>query len=335
MKRLPVAALALVLLTAACGGDPDEGGGGEAGGDGRLVIATTVAPLTSIVSTVAGDRATVEGIVPEGADSHTFEPKPSVAELTSTADVLYLNGLQLEEPTRKLAEANLADGSDVVELGGGAIDEDDYIFDFSFPEEGGKPNPHLWTDPSLALRYAEIVRDDLSKRDPDNADYYRDNTQRFSDQIDALDVAMRTSFATVPKRRLLTYHDSFPYFARNYDWKIIGAIQLADLEDPTPKEVARLIDQVKKEDVPAIFGSEVFPSPVLEQIGREADVRYVDDLRDDDLLGEPGDAEHSWLGLMRFDFITMTEALGGDATALKAVPLQAEGQIPDQAKYPQ
>ena len=64
MKRLPVAALALVLLTAACGGDPDEGGGGEAGGDGRLVIATTVAPLTSIVSTVAGDRATVEGIVP-------------------------------------------------------------------------------------------------------------------------------------------------------------------------------------------------------------------------------------------------------------------------------
>ena len=203
------------------------------------------------------------------------------------------------------------------------------------PSRRRAANPHLWTDPSLALRYAEIVRDDLSKRDPDNADYYRDNTQRFSDQIDALDVAMRTSFATVPKRRLLTYHDSFPYFARNYDWKIIGAIQLEDLEDPTPKEVARLIDQVKKEDVPAIFGSEVFPSPVLEQIGREADVRYVDDLRDDDLLGEPGDAEHSWLGLMRFDFITMTEALGGDATALKAVPLQAEGQIPDQAKYPQ
>ena len=74
---------------------------------------------------------------------------------------------------------------------------------------------------------------------------------------------------------------------------------------------------------------------IRDRIGREADVRYVDDLRDDDLLGEPGDAEHSWLGLMRFDFITMTEALGGDATALKAVPLQAEGQIPDQAKYPQ
>ena len=66
--------------------------------------------------------------------------------------------------------------------------------------------------------------------------------------------------------------------------------------------------------MPAIFGSEVFPSPVLEQIGEEAGVRYVDVLRDDDLPGEPGEAEHSWLGLMRFDYVTITEALGGDAT---------------------
>ena len=71
--------------------------------------------------------------------------------------------------------------------------------------------------------------------------------------------------------------------------------------------------------MPAIFGSEVFPSPVLEQIGREAGVEYVDELRDDDLPGEPGDAEHSWLGLMRFDYITMTEALGGDAVRARGV----------------
>ena len=100
---------------------------------------------------------------------------------------------------------------------------------------------------------------------------------------------------------------------------MIGAIQVSDFEDPTPSEVAGLIDQVKAEGVPAIFGSEVFPSPVLEQIGKEAGVTYVDELRDDDLPGEPGDAEHSWLGLMRFDFVTMTEALGGDASALEGV----------------
>jgi ABC-type Zn uptake system ZnuABC Zn-binding protein ZnuA len=97
--------------------------------------------------------------------------------------------------------------------------------------------------------------------------------------------------------------------------------------------VADLIEQVRAEGVPAIFGSEVFPSPVLEQIGKETGVRYVDVLRDDDLPGAPGDPEHSWLGLMRFDYITMTEALGGDASALRTVDV--DDVTADRAEYPQ
>lgn len=299
----------------------------------RIRIATTVAPITSIVANIVGDRADVTGIVPEGTNSHTFEPRPSVAELLSTVDVVYINGLMLEEPTRDLAEANLPDGSDIVELGTLTIPESDYIYDFSFPESGGKPNPHLWTDPRLAVRYAEIVKDDMSARDPANASYYAANYDTFAGIVDELDAAMRESFATVPVRKLLTYHDAYAYFAEDYDWDVIGAIQVSDFEDPTPQEVIALIDQVKAEGVPAIFGSEVFPSPVLETIGREAGVDYVDTLRDDDLPGEPGDAEHSWLGLMRFDYITMTEALGGDASALRAVDVR--NAAPDEATYPQ
>ncbi len=321
----------VALAGAACGGD-DDTGALAAGGD-RLRIATTVAPITSIVANIVGDRADVEGIVPEGTNSHTFEPKPSVAELLSDADVVYINGLVLEEPTRELAEENLKDGAEIVELGTLTLPEDEYIYDFSFPKSEGKPNPHLWTDPTLARRYAEIVKDDMSERDADNADYYAANYDKFSDLIDELDAAMRESFATIPNRELLTYHDAYAYFAKTYDWKVIGAIQVSDFEDPTPAEVADLIDQVKAEGVPAIFGSEVFPSPVLEQIGREAGVKYVDELRDDDLPGEPGDVEHSWLGLMRFDYITMTEALGGEASALKGVELR--NVAPDTAKYPQ
>ncbi|HXF36487.1 MAG TPA: metal ABC transporter substrate-binding protein, partial [Actinomycetota bacterium] len=116
-------------------------------------------------------------------------------------------------------------------------------------------------------------------------------------------------------RKLLTYHDSFPYFAREYGWEIIGAIQPSDFSEPTPQEVARLIDQIRRAGVPAIFGSEVFPSPVLEQIARETGARYVDDLRDDDLPGEPGEPDHSYLGLMVFDYRTFMGALGGDASA--------------------
>lgn len=328
--RATLVGLALLLGTvgAACRDDA-----GAPAADGRLRIATTVAPITSIVANIVGDRARVTGIVPEGTNSHTFEPKPSVAELLSEADVVYLNGLGLEEPTRQLAEENLGDGAEVVELGTMTIPENQYIYDFSFPREGGAPNPHLWTDPTLVRRYAEIVKDDVSERDPDNAEYYAANYDSFSALIDELDTAMRASFATIPERKLLTYHDAYAYFAETYGWDVIGAIQVSDFEDPTAAEVADLIDQLKAESVPAIFGSEVFPSPVLEQIGREAGVTYVDELRDDDLPGEPGQPEHSWLGLMRFDYITMTDALGGDASALEAVELR--NIAPDEAEYPQ
>lgn len=327
-----IALVLIVVAAAGCGSEAKGAGSSDAGGD-RLKIATTVAPITSIVANIVGNRADVVGIVPEGTNSHTFEPKPSVAELLATSDVVYINGLKLEDPTRGLAQENLKDGADIVELGTKAIPEDKYIYDFSFPKAGGKPNPHLWTDPTLARKYAEIVKDDMSKRDPNNADYYAANYKKFSGLIDEFDAAMRKSFATIPKRELLTYHDAYAYFAKTYDWKVIGAIQVSDFEDPTPGEVADLIDQIKAEKVPAIFGSEVFPSPVLKQIGEEAKVKYVDDLRDDDLPDEPGDVNHSWLGLMRFDFITMTEALGGDASALKQV--EVRNVAPDEATYPQ
>jgi len=327
-----VAAVALALVAAACGGGSETSSADGAGG-GRLRIATTVAPITSIVSSVVGDRAEVTGIVPEGTNSHTFEPRPSVAELLSTADVVFLNGLVLEEPTRQLAEANVADGAEIVALGERTLTPEQYVYDFSFPRSEGKPNPHLWTDPTLTRRYAEVVRDVVSARDPANAGYYAANYEAFAALIDRFDAAMRTAFATVPVRKLLTYHDAYAYFARTYDWQVIGAIQVSDFEDPTPAEVARLVDQVRAEGVPAIFGSEVFPSPVLDQIAREAGVRYVDDLRDDDLPGAPEDADHSWFGLMRFDFVTMTEALGGDAAALRAL-VPPDGP-PDGASYPQ
>ena len=324
--------LAAVVAVSAAGCADDRAAAGD---DGRLQVATTVAPITSIAANVGGDRVKITGIVPEGTNSHTFEPKPSDAELLSRVDVLYVNGLKLEEPTTKLAEQNLRDGAQIVELGTTSIAPSEYAYDVSFPKSGGKPNPHLWTDPKYAIRYARVIRDDLVKRDPGNTAYYDANFERFKAKVDDFDTAMRTSFATIPRprRKLLTYHDAYAYFGRDYGWDIIGAIQLSDFEDPTPKAVARLIDQVRAEKVPAIFGSEVFPSPVLAQIGKEAGVTYVDTLRDDDLPGEPGDPQHSWLGLMHYDYLTITEAMGGDATALKA--FTPADTAPDRASYPQ
>src|SRR5215213_6723345 len=104
-RHAALVAGALALIAAGCGEDAGPS-------DGRLSVATTVAPITSIVANVGGDRVQITGIVPEGTNSHTFEPKPSVAELLSTIDVLYVNGLKLEEPTKRLAEQNMKDGAD-------------------------------------------------------------------------------------------------------------------------------------------------------------------------------------------------------------------------------
>jgi ABC-type Zn uptake system ZnuABC Zn-binding protein ZnuA len=326
-------------VLAACGSDDSTDGGAADGtasvSDDQLQVVTTVAPITSIAANIIGERAEIVGIVPEGTNSHTFEPPPSAAEVMTTADVVFINGLQLEEPTKELAEANVSDGVRIVQLGDETISPEQYKYDFSFPEDGGKPNPHLWTDPTLVKAYADIIRDNMVALDPEGTDYYNANFDEFVVLVDDFDAAIRESFDTIPEdqRKLVTYHDAYAYFADTYGWNVIGAVQPADFGDPTPADVVNLIDQIEAEQVPAIFGSEVFPSPILEQIAQETGATYVDDLRDDDLPGAPGEEDHSWLGLMKFNFVTMTEALGGDASSLGDFVVR--NVTVDNAEYPQ
>ncbi|MCW2605653.1 MAG: putative metal transporter metal-binding protein [Frankiales bacterium] len=330
---LALAAVVSLSLSACASGSPDDADDGAA--PGKKQIVSTVAPITSIISNVVGDRAVVTGVVPEGTNSHTFDPPPQIAAVMEKSDVVFVNGLQLEEPTFELAEANAPKSAKIVKVGEEILPESGYIYDFSFPKEDGKPNPHLWTDPLYAAKYADVVKDTMVKADPANADYYTANHKAFIAKVTALSDALKADQATIPdgRKELLTYHDAYAYFAKDYGWNVIGAVQPANFEDPQPREVARIIDQVKERKVPVIFGSEVFPSKVLEQIAKATGARYEDSLRDDDLPGKPGTAEHSWLGLMRYDYVTMIEGLGGTATRLKA--LDVADVAPDKADYPQ
>ena len=309
--------LTIALLGAGCGGS----GSAEVIDDGRPIILTTVAPITNITQNIVCDSAQVIGIVPEGVNSHTFEPRPSDAAAMGTADLVITNGLNLELPTLRLAENNVDADARIIQLGDSAIDPNDWIFDFSFPEADGDPNPHLWTNPAYGVRFVEIIRDEVIALDPSRSEQYTANASVLIDRLDELEVALRAATETVPAeaRRLLTYHDSFPYFARDFGWEVIGAIQPSDFSEPSPSEVAALIDQIRAQQVGAIFGSEVFPSPVLEQIAEETGATYIDDLRDDDLPGTPGSPEHSYIGLLVFDYVTIIDALGGDSSPLDAI----------------
>ena len=322
-------ALALIASLSACSSNSETGAE-----DTRPLVATTVSPITSIAASIGGDRIRIEGIVPEGTNSHTFEPSPRIAKLLSNADLILINGLKLEDPTLELAERNKKAETRIVELGTVVLPESDYIYDFSFPKEEGKPNPHLWTDPGYAIKYAQVIRDEFTALDPDSADYFSANFETFKAQATELGAAVAQDQKSVPvgNLKLLTYHDAYAYFAKAYGWTIIGALQPGSFSDPSPADVARIIEQVKSQKVKTIFGSEVFPSAVLEEIGRASGARYEDTLRDDDLPGVPGDATHSWLGLMKYNYSTMIKGLGGTPTLIDLIKVIA---IPISAKYPQ
>lgn len=291
----------------------------------KPLVVTTVAPLTNIVSNIAGDRVEVKGIIPEGTDSHTFEPRPSDTDLLSKANLVIANGLHLEAPTEKMAKASKQKDTQIYELGSNTITEKEWLFDFSFPKEKGDPNPHLWVNPKYAGNYAKLAAQQLTALDPAGKDYYETNLKNYLERIDALDKATVAVVASIPakNRKLLTYHDSWAYWARQYGFEVIGAIQPSNFKEPSAQEVAKLIDQVKKVGVPAIFGSEVYPSKVEEQIAREAKVKTAN-TADDELPGkgsanamEDTNPEHTYIGMMANNMKIISSSLGGNPDLVK------------------
>ncbi|GBC72946.1 Manganese-binding lipoprotein MntA [archaeon HR04] len=289
----------------------------------KLVIVTSVAPITNIVKNVVCERVDLIGIVPEGVDSHTFEPTPSDARRIRSADLVIINGLNLEVSFERIVDAAREDNPRIqlLKLADNTISHEEWIFDFSFPKERGDPNPHLWLNVAYVIRYVELIRDKLIELDPDNASYYANNAEQYIARLMVLDEGIMRAVQSIPveNRKLLTYHDSWAYFAKRYGMKVIGAVQPSDFGEPTPQEVARIIEQIREENVPAIFASEVFPSKVVEQIAREADVKIVETLADDVLPGRVGEPEHTYIGMMLENMRNMVVPLGGNVDALHGI----------------
>lgn len=314
-KMLLAGVLAVVL--AGCAGQR----GFEAKAAPRLKVVATVAPITNMVQNVGGSHVDVIGIVPEGTDSHTFQPVPSDAKLLAEADLIIMNGLHLETPTEQMALANKKPDTPILHLGDDTVARKDWVFDFSFPESNGDPNPHLWLNVDHAMSYVRLIAAKLSELDPTHQGDYDRSSQTYLSQLAALDQGIAAAVRTIPdgQRKLLTYHDSWSYFAQRYGMTVIGAMQPADFSQPSAREVANMIDQIRREQVAAIFGSEVFPSKVLAQMASEAGAKYVDKLADDALPDSPGAPTHTYIGMMLANMRAMVPALGGNVDALAGI----------------
>lgn len=288
-----------------------------------LNVITSVSPITNIVKNIAGDKINLTGLVPEGVNSHTFEPVPSDIVKLSNADLVIINGLFLEDNMEKVVNESLKNKPDIqlLKLADGTINSTGWIFDFSFPKEQGHPNPHLWLNPVNAMKFANLTKDKLIEMDPNNTAYYTENAKKYLVLLKQLDEGIKTAVQSVPpeNRKLVTYHDSWAYFAPRYNMTVIGAVQPSDFSEPSPLDIAKLIDQIKAEKVPAIFASEVFSNRITDQIAKEAGVNVVQTLSDDTLPGNLTSPNHTYVGMMLDNMENMVVPLGGNTSSLSNI----------------
>lgn len=185
-------------------------------------------------------------------------------------------------------------------------------------DEGPGPNPHVWTSLRNAAALVQGIEATLVDLDPDGEEQYRHAAADYIDVLMDLDQRVSDAVGTIPDehRTLVTYHDAWTYFARDYDLDYATAVQPGDFSEPSAAEVRQVIDLIRELDVSVVFGSEEFPTPVLEAIAAETGATYNADLSDDVLPGDVGSDEHTYLELMRRNAHTIVSALGGDASQL-------------------
>jgi len=282
-----LAALALVLgVLVSCGATPALGGK-------PLVLATTTL-FADMAANVGGERVRVESIVPAGAHVEEYEPKPEDSKRVAQASLFFTNGLDLDKWADPLLRDKKKDAP-VIVLSDGLVALDD--------------NPHMWFDVQLARRYVEKMRDALIALDPAGRDYYAQRASQYDAQLVQLDKDTRTQVATIPpaRRKLVTSHDAFPYYAKAYGLEVVGFAQVEAGKDPTPSELAELVKTCREAGVPAIF-SEVGVSPAIAQtLAKEAGItKVITDLPTDSVVEPPAD---TYIGVVRAVTQKIVEAL--------------------------
>ncbi|MGQ9734996.1 MAG: metal ABC transporter substrate-binding protein [Thermaceae bacterium] len=248
----------------------------------QVQVAATTPILADLVAQVGGDRVKVAGLVPLGADPHTFEPRPSAVRMLSRARILFANGLGLETYLSKLRPL-LPQGAKVVEL---APDQPDLICGLlGLREKGvhlhGDCDPHLWLDPTYAVRYAERIAKELSLLDPEGKAYYEERLKAFRAQALAEDQALAACLEG-KRLRVIVTHLSLLYFARRYGVEIVGALMDAHAQETGPRTRIALLKEAQTGRVDFVVAEPQFPKAKAEALAKELNlpvlVLYTDAL---------------------------------------------------------
>jgi ABC-type Zn uptake system ZnuABC Zn-binding protein ZnuA len=295
-------ALALVALVTGCDSDSD-------GGDRAITAVATTAHVADFTRNVGGDRVEVRGLVSPRSDPHGYEPRPSDAKAVAEADVVLRSGGDLDE---WLEDVLAGAGEDVPEVN--LIDSVETI------EGEGEIDPHWWQDPRNVMRAVEAIRDALVEADPDGRVEYERNAAAYLDRLRALDRSIADCVDRVPavRRKLVTTHDAFSYFARRYGLEVIGALipSLSTQAQPSAKETLELVEQIEREGVKAIFPESALNPKLERAVAREAGVEVGGSLWADS-LGPEGSGGETYLSALASDAAALVEGLSGGEVRCK------------------
>ena len=276
-----------------------------------LVIATN-SVVCDVTRQIAADTVDLKCLIPAGADAHEYEPKPEDSKAIEQAKLILYGGYNFEPTLIKLinASSNAAPKIAVHEL---AVPKP-----LTFEEDGKTEiDPHVVHSAANGVAIAEIIGKNLSQLAPRNASVYAVNTKKVTDELSQLNIWIKSEIATIPaaQQKLVTTHDAFGYYSKEYAIPVLGALQgISTEEKPTPMRVAELVKAIQVAGVPTIFAEAAINPKLIEAVAKEANVKVADQDLFADGLGEKGSASETYQKFFITNTKTIVEGLGGKHT---------------------
>ncbi|MDA0991294.1 MAG: zinc ABC transporter substrate-binding protein [Verrucomicrobia bacterium] len=279
-------------------------------------IAATIGMVADIVREVAGDRATVKGIIGTGVDPHLYKPTRNDVTALLNADVVVYSGLMLEG---KMADTLIRVARTKSVFAVTELVEESYLLEP--PEFAGHYDPHLWMDVAGWMKAVEAVAKSLSDYDPAGRRYYESNAATYLESLAALHAYAKRCIDSIPRegRVLITAHDAFNYFGRAYDIEVRGIQGISTESEAGLDDIRKLVDLIVDRHVQAVFVETSVPDKNVRALIEGARARGVaieigGELYSD-AMGATGTYEGTYLGMIDHNVTTITRALGGTAPA--------------------
>lgn len=271
-----------------------------------LNVVATFSILADFVSNVGGDRVAVTALAGPDSDTHVYTPTPADAKRIAEARLVVLNGLGLEGWLPRLIKSSGGKAASVVASKGIAV----LKADGGHGHGHGDADPHAWQSVANAKIYVANIRDALAAADPAGTEAYRANAARYLDRLDALEREVREAVAAIPaaRRRVISTHDAFGYFAAAYGVAFVAPQGVSTDSEPSARDVAAIIAQIKKEKIPAVFLENVSDPRLMRRIAAETGAVIGGTLYSDSLTGEKGPAP-TYIDMVRHNIKTLTRAL--------------------------